>query len=255
MPRDINGNYTLPSSVNPVVADTLIESTWANTTLNDVASSMTDSLARAGTGGMTGPLGLVDGSLVAPALSFTNDPNSGIAALAVNTISLVADGAEVFRADAAKITFVLPPTWGVTPTAAGHLVNKAYADNLAFSAALPAQAGSAGKLVGTDGTTASWQDVYGTATVLTTTPGAALTARNSYALDSTAGAFNVTLPLAPTDRDWVRLMDIKGDCDVRYVTVIRNGQNIMGLAQNLDIDIEFFSGVFTYYSSYGWVIQ
>lgn len=50
-----------------------------------------------------------------------------------------------------------------TPTAISHAVTKAYADaittyaqGLAFQAALPAQAGNAGKFVTTNGTTASW---------------------------------------------------------------------------------------------------
>jgi hypothetical protein len=39
MPRDVNGNYTLPSG-NPVVTNTLISSVWANTTLSDVATGL-----------------------------------------------------------------------------------------------------------------------------------------------------------------------------------------------------------------------
>jgi len=43
-----------------------------------------------------------------------------------------------------------------TPTAGAHAATKAYADGLAFSTALPSQAGNAGKFVTTDGMTASW---------------------------------------------------------------------------------------------------
>ena len=43
-----------------------------------------------------------------------------------------------------------------TPTTGTNPVTKSYADNLAFSAALPSQTGNAGKFVTTDGTTASW---------------------------------------------------------------------------------------------------
>lgn len=42
------------------------------------------------------------------------------------------------------------------PVNPGDLVNKAYADNLSFSAALPAQAGNAGLEITTDGNAASW---------------------------------------------------------------------------------------------------
>lgn len=48
MPRDSNGNYTLPTDSNPVITETVIESTWANETLGDVADALTDSLAADG---------------------------------------------------------------------------------------------------------------------------------------------------------------------------------------------------------------
>jgi microcystin-dependent protein len=44
MPRDGAGTYTLPAG-NPVVTSTTISSSWANTTLNDIATALTDSLA------------------------------------------------------------------------------------------------------------------------------------------------------------------------------------------------------------------
>lgn len=48
MPRDGNGSYNLPSDVNPVVPGTIIESTWANSTLDDVATGLTNSVAKDG---------------------------------------------------------------------------------------------------------------------------------------------------------------------------------------------------------------
>lgn len=42
------------------------------------------------------------------------------------------------------------------PAAPDDAVTKSYADSLSFAAALPAQAGNAGKEIVTDGTTASW---------------------------------------------------------------------------------------------------
>lgn len=47
-----------------------------------------------------------------------------------------------------------------TPTLGTHPATRAYADALAFAAALPGQAGNSGKFVTTDGTAASWADVY-----------------------------------------------------------------------------------------------
>lgn len=47
MSRDGSGNYSLPSG-NPVVSNTVISSTWANNTLSDVASALTQSVSRDG---------------------------------------------------------------------------------------------------------------------------------------------------------------------------------------------------------------
>jgi len=77
MPRDSNGTYSLPAG-NPVVTLTTISSTWANTTLDDIGTALTDSLDRAGSGGMTGPLKLTNGAIGAPALSWTTEPTSGL---------------------------------------------------------------------------------------------------------------------------------------------------------------------------------
>lgn len=43
MPRDINDVYTLPAG-NPVIPGTVIDTDWANSTLNDIAQALTDSL-------------------------------------------------------------------------------------------------------------------------------------------------------------------------------------------------------------------
>lgn len=55
MPRNAQGIYTLPAG-NPVVPGTLIETTWANPTMTDIAAALTGSLPRNGSAGMTGPL-------------------------------------------------------------------------------------------------------------------------------------------------------------------------------------------------------
>jgi hypothetical protein len=77
MPRNSNGDYTLPAG-NPVVTGTTISSTWANTTLADIGNALTDSLSRSGDGSMTAPLLLDDGAIGAPALSWGNETTSGL---------------------------------------------------------------------------------------------------------------------------------------------------------------------------------
>jgi hypothetical protein len=77
MPRDANGNYTLPAG-NPVVSGQPISSSVQNSTMSDVASSLTDSLSRSGKGGMLAPLPFGDGSVANPAITFTSELTTGI---------------------------------------------------------------------------------------------------------------------------------------------------------------------------------
>lgn len=77
MPRDSNGTYSLPAG-NPVVTLTTISSTWANTTLDDIGDALTDSLDRAGSGGMTGQLKLANGLVGAPGLTWSSELNAGL---------------------------------------------------------------------------------------------------------------------------------------------------------------------------------
>ena len=55
MSRNGSGTYTLPAG-NPVTPGTTISSTWANTTLNNIAAALTDSLAADGQTTATGNL-------------------------------------------------------------------------------------------------------------------------------------------------------------------------------------------------------
>ena len=55
MSRNGSGTYTLPAG-NPVVTNTTISSSWANSTLTDIASALTGSIASDGQTPMTGNL-------------------------------------------------------------------------------------------------------------------------------------------------------------------------------------------------------
>ena len=76
MPRDSAGNYTLPAG-NPVAPDTIIETTWANSTMSDIALQLNGVVTRDGKLGPTAPLKLIDGTVGAPALAFNSINNSG----------------------------------------------------------------------------------------------------------------------------------------------------------------------------------
>lgn len=99
MPRDVNGNYTLPSSVNPVIPGTVITALWANTSLSDIAQAVSDSLDRFGRGGMQAPLRMADGLASAPSLTFTNESTIGVFRPATGVIAFASGGVERFRID------------------------------------------------------------------------------------------------------------------------------------------------------------
>lgn len=118
MPRSGGGVYTLPAG-NPVVPDTLIEASWANTTLSDIAAEMTNSLARSGAGGMTGPLRITDGSAGVPSLAFGTETATGmyrigtqqigisvggVLRMSITTSAITATGGASFSGDGAALT-------------------------------------------------------------------------------------------------------------------------------------------------------
>jgi hypothetical protein len=77
MPRNASGIYTLPGG-NPVTPGDVIEADWANTTLEDVADALTNSLSRTGAGGMLAPFRIADGNVSGPGLSYLNETNTGL---------------------------------------------------------------------------------------------------------------------------------------------------------------------------------
>jgi hypothetical protein len=63
MSRNGSGVYTLPAG-NPVVSGTVIATSWANNTMNDLAAAMTNSVAADGQTPMTGTLNLNSNKIV-----------------------------------------------------------------------------------------------------------------------------------------------------------------------------------------------
>jgi hypothetical protein len=96
MSRNASGTYTLAAG-NPVVTGTVIESTWANDTLTDVATEMTDSLSRTGKGGMLAPLKTINGTVGAPVYTFTNFPTSGMYIAGVGDVRMAISGVDRMR--------------------------------------------------------------------------------------------------------------------------------------------------------------
>tara|TARA_R110002096_G_scaffold55028_2_gene141652 strand:+ start:2230 stop:3615 length:1386 start_codon:yes stop_codon:yes gene_type:complete len=97
MPRQSNGNYVLPTPINPVVPGTAIEADWANTTMDDLRGALTDSLSRSGQGGMLAPLLFNSGSVTAPGIAFADESNSGMWRAALGDIQITVEGVPTMR--------------------------------------------------------------------------------------------------------------------------------------------------------------
>lgn len=103
MPRNGSGTYSLPSG-NPVVAGTTIEATWANNTLTDIGSAVTDSLSRNGEGAMLAALRITDGTITAPGLAFSSETNSGFYRTGTTTVRLAIGGSYTMEYSSTGVT-------------------------------------------------------------------------------------------------------------------------------------------------------
>lgn len=88
--RNSVGTHALPAG-NPVVPGTTISTAWANNTLSDVSTEITNSLDRSGRGAMLAPLRVPVGSASLPSYSFTGDTDSGLYRAGSQDIRLVVD--------------------------------------------------------------------------------------------------------------------------------------------------------------------
>jgi hypothetical protein len=88
MPRNASGTYTLPAG-NPVVSGNIIEASWANGTMSDLATEMTNSLSRSGAGGMTGAFRAADGSASVPGIAFGSETTTGWYRAGTNDVRFV----------------------------------------------------------------------------------------------------------------------------------------------------------------------
>jgi len=141
MPRDTAGNYTLPPE-NPVFPNDTIETDWANTTMSDLGSAMTDSLSRSGKGGMLVPLKFNDGAIGAPGMTWVNEPTSGIYRAATNDFRWSIFGQDVVKFAPSGIVF--PAGKGIT----GGTFSGMAIDNSVIGGVTPA-AGTFTRLIGT----------------------------------------------------------------------------------------------------------
>lgn len=101
MSRDASGNYSLPLA--DVVTGDTIEASWANTTLDDVATELQDSLSRSGKGNMSVPFKAVSGTVSAPGYAFSSEANSGYYRSSAGDIRFTLNGADQWRTTASGL--------------------------------------------------------------------------------------------------------------------------------------------------------
>lgn len=137
MPRNGSGTYTLPSG-NPVSSNTTIEANWANTTLEDIGTELTDSLSRNGEGGMLASLRMFAGTSSVPGAAWADETTSGFYWAGADEWYAVSVTTPVVKFTSSEVTI---PS-GVTFTATNATVGKA--TNLAGGAAnkIPVQSGA-----------------------------------------------------------------------------------------------------------------
>jgi hypothetical protein len=94
MPRNSSGVYSLPAG-NPVATGTPIAISWANGTMPDLGTALTDSLSRSGDGGMLAPLELDAGVVAAPGLTFSAETTLGMYRVAAGAMGFAAGGSKI----------------------------------------------------------------------------------------------------------------------------------------------------------------
>lgn len=132
-------------------------------------------------------------------------------------------------------------------TATTAAASTAFVAAQAFSSALPGQTGNDYKFLKTQGGSASWDWPYLTRIAVTGTTQTAV-AGVMYCLQNT-GVTTVTLPASPVDGD---VVGIRAD-NLRQDNVIsRNGNLLMGLAEDMTVDNPYFPLVLQFRTTYGW---
>lgn len=275
MPRNASGTYTLPSG-NPVVAGTTIEASWANTTLDDVATELTNSLSRTGAGGMLAPFRLSDGTAGAPGVAFLNETSSGLYRPSASNVSVAVSGVTAMTWSNANVVVPSGITLSAevpTPTVAAAIANKAYVDSVVsgttatrqtYTATASQTTFSATYLVGqvdvyrngakqlngtdftaTNGTSIVFAsglpagdvvEIIGTGTYVPTT-GVAVIGTNTAAARNTLYVLTASLTLTlPASPAVGDTVKVSNLSGTTSCVVARNSSNIQGLAEDLTID-------------------
>ena len=117
--------------------------------------------------------------------------------------------------------------------------------------------GTTGQVLTTDGTTASFGDISGgTDWQAVKTTGFTAVAGEGYFINTTGGAFTMTLPASPTIGDEISFIDYAGTFDTENLTIGRNSENIQGSAADLTVSVERAANTLVYTDgTQGWLLK
>jgi hypothetical protein len=74
-------------------------------------------------------------------------------------------------------------------------------------------------------------------------------------IDTSGGAWTLTLPVSPSVDDRVYFFDYGQTFNTNNLTIARNGEKIMNLAEDLTADVQFYSGSLLYVNAtQGWIL-
>lgn len=117
MSRSTGGIYSLP--LPQVQSGNVVSSYWANTTLADIKTEMTNSLSRDGYGNMRAPLRVPDGSKAIPSLAFNTDTDSGLYLAADSDVRMSVATTDIMKWAPSLVTAYQPVLCSSTLTVTG----------------------------------------------------------------------------------------------------------------------------------------
>jgi hypothetical protein len=117
--------------------------------------------------------------------------------------------------------------------------------------------GTAGQVLTTDGTTASFGDISGGASWQAVQTGNFnVAAGEGYFVNTTSGAITATLPASPSLGDFASFIDYAATFDTNNLTIARNGKPIQGIAEDLIVNQERAGLTLVFIDdTQGWTLQ